>query len=365
MKKVLIIGMTGILGGVETYIYNMIRFIDKEKFDFDFLIIGQGKISVYEKEINELLHDDRNHFYYAPSLKRNYFRGRQWLKEFYDFHNYDMIYMNTCTAARINYCKYAIKKQNIKLLTHSHNGSSSSKLGGINHKIFRHYTTKYSDVRLACSELAYHWMFDDMPDKSAIVPNGIDPQRFKFSVIDKEQIRRKLGIADEKIVVGHVGRFSEQKNQDFFIKLIKELDKKFVVLCIGEGETKELILKKIKKEKLEKRFVIIDVQSDIEKYYSAMDVFLMPSMFEGLPIVAVEAQCNGLTCIFSNNVSRQIDLSGKSKFIGLDRIDAWINALKNMNFTRYNGVDVIEKAGFSIRNTVQIISKIMENNESV
>lgn len=357
MHKILVLGMSSTLGGVETYIYNLIRNLDKSEYIFDFLVIGTEK-SVFQDEINEFIGDGREHFYYAPNLKKNYFKAKKWLTTFYENHQYDIIYMNTCTAARIKYCEYPIKKFNTLLVSHSHSGNAGSKLHKISNGLYRNKLTKLSSVKLACSELAYKWLYTDEKGEKAIVPNGVDVKRFSFNLTWRKKVRNDIGVRDEEILIGNVGRFSLPKNQEFFLKLCKKLSDKYKILIIGDGELKEEIISKIKKENLEKQFIILPTKSDIEKYYSAMDIFVMPSIFEGLPIVAIEAQAEGLPCILSNNISKQTSLSQNCIFLELKNIDEWKEAIEKFSQIRYNGTAIVEEKGFDSLQPVRMIERV-------
>lgn len=359
MKKVLIIGMTSILGGVETYLYNVVKFLDKKDIEIDFLVIGDSKKAVFENELVNILGCNKKHFYYTPSVKKNPIKAVKWLRGFYQAKMYDVIYMNTCTSARIVYCSYAINKLGAKLITHSHNGNAISKFKGINNRIFRHYTTKHSSVKVACSEKAYNWLFDDEFKEENIIPNGIDVDRFAFSEKVRNAVRSAVGL-EGKVVIGHIGRFSVQKNHCFFIELAKQLDAHYQFLLIGDGDQKAKFIEQIWSNDLQERFTIIDVCGDIEKYYSAMDIFVMPSLFEGLPIVAVEAQCNGLHCVFSDTVSIQADISNNCMFVPLDNVKLWVDVILNCSYKRYDGKSIVRDAGFSIQNTSVMIKEIID-----
>lgn len=360
MKRILVIGMTSILGGVETYIYNVIRHIDKSKFTFDFLVIGEDK-SVYESEIKELLNDGNNHFYCAPNLKSNHRKAKQWLRDFYESHSYDWIYMNTSTSARIAYCIYAVKRKHTRLIMHSHNGSSSTKFGYLKNLLMKSYATLNSSVRIACSETAYKWMFTDQPTTKNIIPNGIDIKRFNFSEDNRIKIREKYGITSDKFIIGHIGRFSKQKNHNFFIELAKRLDKHFVFLLVGDGETKDSINQRITEESLQDRFIIVESKNDIECYYSAMDSFAMPSLYEGLPIVAIEAQCNGLPCVLSDKISEETNITGHCTFASIENISKWESIFNTSALKRYKEQNKILNSGYSINNTVAMIERILES----
>ena len=354
MKKILILGMSATLGGIETYIYNLIKNINKEQYDFDFLVVDNNK-SVFQDEINHILGDNREHFFYAPNLKKEHFKAKKWLVNFYDNHRYDMIYMNTCTAARINYCLYAIRKYKTPLITHSHSGNATSKIQVLSNRLYRRKCTKLSSVKLACSEVAYRWLFTDDECKDSIVPNGVDLERFGFKQVWRDEIRQKLGISENEILIGNVGRISPQKNQKYLLTLCKMLEKKYRIMIIGDGELKESMEQDIERLDIAEKIILLPATNDIEKYYSAMDIFVMPSVFEGLPIVGIEAQAEGLPCIFSTNISQQTGLSEFSRFVDLDDIDGWLNAIKEYSGMRYNGKMVVKNAGFDCMRPVKKI----------
>lgn len=353
MKRILVIGLSPILGGVETYIYNLVRFSDLKKYYYDFLIVGDKK-SVFEDEINKMMNDNKNHFYYCPNLKKKYLEGRKWLKEFYNNNKYDYIYLNTCTSAKIQYCYYGIK-DGARLISHSHNGSGKSK---INNYTFRRMLCKYSKTRLACSDLAGKWLYGNKSFE--VIPNGIDVDRFKFDQNSRKIVRKELKIEDNDIIIGHVGRFELQKNHKYFIKLAQKLPNNYKFLLIGDGNLKDELKNDINDMNLGERFIILPSKSDIEKYYSGMDIFVMPSIFEGLPIVSVEAQANGLTCIFSDNVSRQSNLSNHCYFLALDNVDKWIELIEKIDFNRYDGKKEITQRKFDVNSTVKKLNSIFK-----
>lgn len=357
MKKILIIGLSHMIGGVEIYTYNFAKYMNRDMYDADFLIIGDEYPSIYAKEINALWGDNREHLFYCPNLKRHYWKGRKWLKNFYKKNKYDYIYMNTCTAARISYCKYPLKKRQTKLITHSHNGSS---LSYFNHIIFRSYTTRKSNYLLACSDIAAKWMFGKRAKEAAIIPNGIDLEKFRFNESYKNYIRNKYSISDEDIVLGHIGRFEYQKNHSFLIKLAKVLELKYKFMLIGDGTLKEEFINSVKNENLEDRFIILPSTDEVDKYYSAMDILVLPSRYEGLPLVAVEAQANGLNCLLSDNISTQTNITGKCFYLSIDDTLAWRDKLIELKMSRYDGIDILNKSGYSIKNTVELVEKNFE-----
>lgn len=355
MKNILIVGMTSILGGIETYIYNLVKQMNRDDLSFDFLVVGEK--SVFEEEINSLFDDGRNHFIYVSNMKTHYFSTNKKLKEMFNSRRYDLIYVNTVTAARTIYCKYGIEKQKIPLIVHSHSGKCNF-LRNINNILYRNYVNRNSSFKLACSDLAGDNVFGKNKKNIMIIPNGIETSRFSYSSMWREKIRTEYGISDDKIVIGHVGRFSQQKNQQFFLNLSKRLSERYMFMLIGDGDTKQTIERMVKENNLSHRFVILPAKSDIEKYYSAMDIFAMPSLFEGLPIVAVEAQATGLPIILSATVSEQTALSERCVFESIEDIDGWVKSIENMDLTRYDGTKVIIENKFSAKETAEMVRKI-------
>lgn len=359
MKKILIIGLSPILGGVETYLYNLVKKIDKDMYKFDFLIIGNEK-SVFQDEINSLIGDGKNHFFYSPNIKEHYFTGKRWLKKFYDENQFDLIYLNTCTAARIKYCEYSIKKCGTQLISHSHSSNATKFIHIVSNGIYKNKITKMSNVRLGCSNVAYDWLFTDSAKENSIVPNGVDLDRFRFNIDWRNRIRQSLEVGENEIIVGNVGRLSQVKNQNFFIELSKKLPNNYKFLILGDGELKENLEKRIKEENLCNRFFVLPAKKNIEEYYSAMDIYAMPSLFEGLPISAMEAQAEGLPCIFSTNVTRETGLSDKAFFLDLEDVDAWVRVIIENAGKRYDGSELVMKSGFSSTKPVEMIESIFK-----
>lgn len=357
MIKILVVGLSNEMGGTENYINNLVHKIDKTQFDFDFLCVKQGdKRTPYENEINSFYNDGENHFIYGPDLKKQYIAGNKWLKSFYDSRHYDIIYLNATTAARAAYCQYAVSKLNVPLITHSHRSEGRR----FNHTIYKPYVNRHSVYKCACSRNAADWMYGKNEKDVLIVANGIDTEKFSFRKDVRENIRKKFNISEDQVVIGHVGRFSEEKNHPFLLKLAQQLGPKYIFLCIGEGPKKNEIITKISEMDLEKQFRVLPVQKDIYRYYNAMDVFVMPSLNEGLPIVSVEAQCNGLQCIFSDAVSRETNLSNHCSYISLTETNEWIEIIRNIKSERYDGRAVIKAKGFDMTSTAKKMETIFE-----
>ena len=201
-------------------------------------------------------------------------------------------------------------------------------------------------MRIPCKLFATHWLacgeaaaingwgkraFER--DKVTILPNAIDPERFKFSASARHEIRAKYGIKDDDFVVGHVGRFYPQKNHEFLIDIFAELHKRKAnvkLLLLGDGPLQEHIKQKVKSLGSSNSVIFAGLQKDVAPFYSAMDVFAFPSLWEGLPLTLVEAQYNGLCCFVSERVTKEARISPKTECLPLD-LSSWISRISSLN----------------------------------
>lgn len=323
--RVLQIGMHDQIGGVETYLMNYYRNIDKNHIQFDF-ISSHPKLC-FENEIVNM----HGKVYHLPSEKRNPFKYFFQMKQI--MLNYDIVHINMLSAANILPI-VAAKKAGVKnIIVHSHNSNTPSGLlrkilNFINKSYLKNNATDY----WACSKLAGEWLFGKK-DNMVIIPNAVDTNVFKHDVLIRNEIRKKLNI-NNNFVIGHIGRFSYQKNHEFLIDMFKMFEQQnpnSILLLIGEGELKDNIIKKVKEYGLNKKVIFAGVTDKVFEYLNAMDVFVLPSRFEGLPVVGVEAQSVGINCVFSSSISKELKINDNVTFVPLD-CSLWvesINKLKN------------------------------------
>ena len=192
-------------------------------------------------------------------------------------------------------------------------------------------------------------------EEFCIYNNAIDAKRFGYDINKRVQARKELKISDDVFVIGHIGRFNTQKNHTFLIDIMSEINKKdpkAVLLLIGEGDLEEHIKNKVDELGLENNVMFLGVRSDVDRLYQAMDVFVMPSLFEGLPVSGVEAQAAGLKCIFSDTITEQTMLTSNVEFISLDRGTAiWADEILKWykGYDRRDQINIIERAGYDIK----------------
>lgn len=365
-KRILIIGLTERMGGVETFIYNTTIHSDKEKYEYDYLVHGADHC-VFEDEINNFYNDNKKHIFFIRKYKEDPIGCIRDLKKFYkdNGNKYDYIHFQSGSTAEILYVYPFCKKYNIKVISHSHNGNGYSPI--IN-SIFKKIVNKVTYKRLSCSMEATRWLFGDKYLKSTtIIMNGIDSDRFTFNEQSRIKIREKYHIQDE-LVIGHIGRFSEQKNHKFILEIFNSILRKkpeSKLMLVGVGELENEIRKLSVSMGIDKSIIFAGKQMKTEEYYSAFDVFLMPSLYEGLPIVGVEAQCEGLACVFSNKIDRQILITDQANILDLEASpDIWADfVLSCKKVDRLKYPSKIIKSGYSINSTIKTLEKVYEIND--
>ena len=310
MMRVLQVVSVMDVGGMESYIMNLYRNLDRTQIQFDFLV-HHSRRGVFEDEIEALgghvfhtsLMDDFNLPKYLKALNR-----------LFDEHSYSVVHGHLGSTAF--FYLGAAKRKGVKArILHSHCPGHPNTVKGYVKDFLFHFSPIYANVRLACSEPAGRYQFHKRDFE--VVPNGIDVQRFRFNPQLRAEMRRKMGLEDA-FVIGHVGRFYYEKNHLFLIRAFYEYHKSnqnAVLLLLGDGTLMEEATALVKKLDLENSVRFEGLVSDTAPYYQAMDVFAMPSLYEALPLAGIEAQCASLPCLFSQGVSQETRLSKNAAFL--------------------------------------------------
>lgn len=346
-----VIGAMG-SGGAEAVIMNLYRNIDRNQVQFDF-VVHTTEEKLYDKEILRLGGKIfRTEKYYV----KNYIAYKKWWSNFLKEHTeYKIIHGHIGSSAPV-YLREAKKYERIAI-AHSHSTKNPSwTLKGFLWEINSYPTRYIADYFFACSKEAAIVRFGKKvfnSKKCQILKNGIDRERFKFSEKKRLEMRKLLGIEDF-FVVGHVGRFTEAKNHVFLIEifeLIYEKNKNARLLLIGEGELENDIKSLCRQKAISQAVIFAGVHQNVEDYYAAMDVFCFPSRWEGLPVALLEAQAEGLPCIISDNLPKEVDLkAGLIHFIKLEvSAEYWgdkILCVESIN--RHEAERYLVEAGFDI-----------------
>ena len=355
MKRVLIFGMTDNPGGMENCIMNYYRNIDKNKIHFDFLTNFQQ--IAYQQELEA----GNSKIFVIPKKGDNLLNYKRELINFFkdNAKDYDVIWYNTCSLANIDYLKMAKKYGIKKRIIHAHNsGNEASQIKYLFHKINRRLISKYATDFWSCSMNAARYFFNDniiSSSKHNLVYNAINLKDFSFDNTMRNKIRKELQI-DDCFVIGNVGRFQIQKNHLFLIDIFWQVLKKrsdAVLLLIGQGELESQVQERVQKYGLEKKVIFLGVRDDVNKILSALDVFVFPSLFEGLGLALIEAQAVGLPCITSNVVvPNEVNITGLVKFVNLDHNpEEWASAICQVDLTKERDTfdSMIISNGYDIR----------------
>ena len=325
--KVLIIGLYNKLGGIEKCLYEYVSHMDLRGVSLGF--VGSPQHVWFEEEFKSLgctIHpvcERRKVFHYYRDLCRI-------IKE----HHYDIVHINMLSCAN---CipVLAARNSGAKVICHSHSsavprGSLSSFVRSCLHRLNKSFVRESDVLKLACSKEAGHFLYGNK--SFTVLSNAIDTRLFSFDKSIREKKRNELGIHDTAVLLGQVGRFEYQKNHVFSIQLFSEFLKKHpdsFLLFLGTGSLEEDCKKKVKELGIEKNVLFCGLQSDTAPFLFAMDVFLFPSVFEGLSIAGIEAQCAGLPVVASDTISREMEQSDLVTWCNLaSPIREWISAIE-------------------------------------
>lgn len=354
-KPIRVLQIIGIVcgGGVEAVIMNYYRNIDRTKVQFDFVVDGYDK-TILDDEIMFL----GGKVYHVEPYRKNIFRYMKQIYQIVRDGKYNIVHSNMNTLSVFSLFPSWLAGAKIRIL---HNHSTAVKNEGMRSvlkAILRPLAPLFANRYAACSKLAGDWMYGAKcmnRGNVKIIRNAIDVRQYAYSSELREKYRHELNISDDTLVIGHVGRFMFQKNHAFLLDIFREvckLNPETVLLLIGEGELREEMEKIVREYELENKVYFLGLRKDVRELYNAMDVFVLPSWYEGLPVVSVEAQANGLRCLFSTNVTAESGITKMAEFYELDEgPKRWgEHILQGQNERNENAVKDMCLAGFDIIN---------------
>jgi glycosyltransferase involved in cell wall biosynthesis len=353
-------------GGLETMLMNYYRQIDRSKIQFDF-IVHRAEKGHYDDEIYDL----GGQIYYMPQIRPgNYRLYFKMLKSFFNKNAYRVVHSHINENS--SFVLRAAKEAGVPCrIIHSHISDL-----GIDIKLpFRLYARmnlkNYPSSYFACSKVAGQWLFGEKRANSeelTVLNNAINVNEFKYNKNIRVTLRNNLGVND-KLVIGHVGRFNKQKNHDFLIDIFKEIydqNSNAILLLIGEGDLKSQIEKKVNKLGLSSAVRFLGVRSNISDLMQAMDIYLFPSFFEGLPVVMIEAQASGLRCVVSDTITREVDVTGRVEFINLkESPNVWAERVLSIPIDRQDTSELLRINGYDTLATAKWLTDFyLENSYS-
>lgn len=333
-------------GGLETMIMNYYRHMDRSQIQFDFLVHRDFRAD-YDDEIEAL----GGRIYRLPQLipwSRSY---NEALNRFFASHpEYRIVHVHQdCLSSVV--LKVAEKQGVPVRIAHSHSSSQDKNLKYLIKLFYKHRIPAFATQLFACGRDAGDWMFGGAPYR--IINNAIDARKYTYSPAHRQEMRQQLGIREDAFVVGHVGRFNAVKNHTFLLDVFAQVRRKqqdAVLLLVGEGDLRCEIEKKAESLGLKDGVIFTGMRTDVPDLMQAMDCFVFPSLYEGIPVTMIEAQAAGLPCVISDAVpeeSRKTDLVER---IGLQQgAVVWADRiLTHMGHTRPDTCAAIAAAGYDI-----------------
>ena len=294
-------------GGAQSFLMEVYRKIDRNAFQFDFVVF-EGEVKDNSEEIKALGGRIFECPHYSP---KKHFIFVKWWKEFFKTHpEYRVLHshLRSCVSLILPMAK----KAGCTTIVHSHSTSNGSGLKSFAKAVLQWPIRHMADYLFACSTTSGQWLYGNKvisKDNFRVVPNCIDVSRFQFSQENRDVVRKEYGIAADDFVIGHVGRFHPVKNHKFLIEIFAEICKEkhnAKLLLIGEGELLEHIQSYCANLGLADKVIFTGSQRDTAPYYSAMDAFVFPSLWEGVPVSVVEAQAAGVKCYISDTITKDV-----------------------------------------------------------
>lgn len=369
VKKILYFNSSLLKGGTDVYMMEIIRNINKNKYSVDVLIKDGDQ---YDESFYDELRSLGSNVFLA---KGSFFDRLKYIKYFFkkNISKYDVIHINATSCATGLIAYFAKKYGKIKkVIFHSHMGGNDHRFS-IADRIGRSLLAKNVDIYAACSNVAADFMFGNKilkNKKCIILKNSIDVDKFDFDKRIRTVMRKRYGVLDTQFVLLHVGRFVKQKNHRYLIEVFKELASNDVEDCcrlflIGDGPLKEQIKKLVYDMSLEDKVVFCGLCDNVSDYMQLADCFIMPSVHEGLPIVAVEAQAAGLPCVLSSNISKETQIVADNVcFVDIinDNINDWVTKICEKRFyIRKSTKSVLTEKGFDSKNAIKELEKLYLN----
>lgn len=348
-------------GGQESFVMNVVSHMDLSNKTVDLLTPYYCDNEHYKSEIeslggkiisfNKLFEPGKSRFNICSALD-----------EFFKHNKYDVVHVHSGSISIFGIYAYYAKKNGVKkVIVHSH---SSIEKKSLKNTVLRYACNlvlrNTVDIYCACSQIAGESKFvkSVVKDKLVIIKNGINVEKFKFNETKRMELRKKLNIQDDEFVIGHVGRFSDEKNHTFLIDIFDEvlnLRPMSRLMLIGSGELESSIKGKVRLLGIEDKVLFIGNVNNVCDYYQAMDCFVLPSKFEGLPVVGIEAQAVGLPCFFSDTITEELRITNLANYVSLnDTPKTLAERISNLGKVKRNDMSAeIKNAGFSMHTEIK------------
>lgn len=357
MKYILYCGMSPTLGGIESFVMNIYRSIDRDKIQIDFLkcydqIYFEDEILAAGSKVYRIPKRTKYPFSYLMSLI-TFFRNHP---------EYSVIHFHINNGNSIEPAIIA-KSYGRKVISHCHTnwkGEETSPFEKLIIKINKKLLPYFTDAYFACSHSAGDYLFPGR--KYKVIPNAIDTQKYQFDILTRAKMRLELGVQN-RFVVGHIARFCEAKNYLFLLDIFQAIHNKnpdSVLLLVGDGKLRTAIEEKILQLDLKNSVILTGVRTDVMNLLQAMDVFVFPSYFEGLGTVLIEAQASGLKCFASDTIPHEAKITDLIQFIPLSETAGyWAEQIvtNGLCYQRKDNTARIQAAGYDADSVANQLEK--------
>lgn len=345
--------------GVLAVVLNWHRHFDTSKIQFDYLYTLETPVT-NKIEIEKL----GGNCYNLPHPYKQPFKFLMKSYRFFKEHHYNTVHSH---ITNLNLFFYPLAKMfgTKNIIQHAHGTKwSDKKFGAIRNYLMLHAVWPFITHKLACSQKAGEMFFGK---NFQIVKNGIDVEKFAYNTEIRNIKRKELNL-ENNFVIGHVGRFSGEKNHKYLIYVFKQVveeEQNARLLLIGNGYLENEIRAYVRAENLQDKVIFLGARKDVAELYQAMDVFVLPSLHEGMPVSAIEAQCAGLPCIFADTITKEVLILPESKMLSLKNLPrVWADEiLKYKGYKRNSGVQYLKIKGFDIKDIGKKIESLYNSLE--
>lgn len=350
------------MGGIENFIMNVYRNLDKELIQFDF-VINESSKNYFEDEVLKL----GGKIYKIPSIRKSgHFKYFRELRKIFKKEEYKIVHSHYNTLSGL-ILKEAKKCKVKNRIAHNHTAPLKNMeyykgISGLYKRYSKSLISKNATKKIACSKLAGDWLYNK--SQFIVLNNGIKVSDYTYSLEKRKSIRNELLVEDNEILLGHIGRMDKNKNQEFIIEIflkLSEINSKYKLCLVGDGAERKKLEKKVKKMKLENKVVFLGIRNDVKRLLQGFDLLLFPSLYEGLPVTLIEAQASGLKCFISDSITNEVDMGCELiNYISLDKTSIeWASIINNnKEYIRKNTSEFIIKNEYDIEMIVKKMEKM-------
>ena len=349
------------IGGSQIMVMNLYRAMDRERVQFDFIVDRPDKM-FFAEEIKAL----GGKVYVMPQFKGTNISKikKAWKKFFLEHPEYKVLHSHVRSYASI-YLPIA-KKCGVKTIIHSHSTSEGKGLKNFVKRVLERPLRRQADYLMACSADAGVWLYGKravQKENYFFIPNAIDIEKYSYNESVRAQYRKDLGV-EGKYVIGHVGRLHPSKNHLFLLDVFKEVKAKrqeAMLLIVGDGDLREKVEEKIEQLGLQESIIMAGARKDVAQLMQAMDTFVFPSVWEGLPVTVVEAQTSGLPCFISDTITEECIFSKRAKRLSISDKRAWVEAIADIKGEMNAPLENLAGNTFDIRRSAEFFVNFYNN----